>query len=175
MIVLDLPRVFPPRRAMRRATTAAALALALSVPAAAQDSAVGKAPRLLSKGAYTQAQSSRGEAAYKTSCVSCHSAKEYTGDAFRVAWLSRTAFDLFDRIKTLMPDDNPGILPRQEYVDIVAYMFSLNGYPAGADELPDDDEALKLITIDSIPAGARPDTHGRASARLLRRQLAARR
>jgi hypothetical protein len=174
MILLDILRVFSPVR-IASIGAAGALALVLAAPAAAQDSVAAKAPKLLSAGAYTQTQSSRGEAAYKTSCVSCHSAKEYTGDAFRVAWVSRTAFDLFDRIKTLMPDDNPGILPRQDYVDIVAYMFSLNGYPAGADELPNDDEALKLITIDSLPSGVGRAPHGSASARVLRRQLAARR
>lgn len=149
-------------------------ALVFAAPLLAQDSATAKAARPLSKGAYTQPQASRGESTYKTNCVSCHSAKEYTGDAFRVAWLSRTAFDLFDRIKTLMPDDNPGVLPRQDYVDIVAYLFSLNGYPVGPDELPNDDDALKLITIDSIPGG-RPATHDHSSARLLRHHLAAKR
>ena len=33
-----------------------------------------------------------------------------------------------------MPDDNPGLLDRQSYVDIVAYMFWLNGYPEGMTE-----------------------------------------
>ena len=149
MSALDVNRLWA-----RPAVGIAALVIGLAAPAAAQDSAAAKTEKLLSKGAYTQPQSVRGESTYKTSCVSCHSAKEYTGDAFRVAWVSRTAFDIFDRIKTLMPDDNPGVLPRQDYVDIVAYLFSLNGYPSGPDELPDDDDALKLIRIDAMSGSA---------------------
>ena len=42
-----------------------------------------------------------------------------------------------------MPDDNPGGLPRQTYVDVMAYMLELNGYPAGSDELPPNEDVLR--------------------------------
>ena len=38
--------------------------------------------------------------------------------------------DLFDQIKTTMPDDNPGGLSVQQYTDVVAYIFKINGMPA---------------------------------------------
>ena len=50
-----------------------------------------------------------------------------------------------------MPEDNPGSLERQEYVDLVAYIFSLNAYPAGAGDLPADDDGLKKVRIDAPP------------------------
>jgi mono/diheme cytochrome c family protein len=161
------------RRAARRlaAHSVAGVVLALaSVSAVAQDSAATPAAaKSASGGVYTDAQARRGENSYKTNCVSCHSAKEYTGSAFTVAWVSRTAFDLFEQIRTLMPEDNPGILPRQDYVDIVAYLFSMNSYPTGADELPNDDDALKRIRIDSLPGGSTPPApHGHWSAAQLR-------
>jgi S-disulfanyl-L-cysteine oxidoreductase SoxD len=120
-------------------------------------------------GAFTDVQAKRGDETYKAYCVACHSAKEYTGDAFKSKWLTRTAFEIFDLIKSKMPDDNPGSLARTEYADIVAYLLSLNGYPTGADELPSEDEPLKHVKIDSLPKP--PQTHGAWSALLLRRQL----
>lgn len=104
-----------------------------------------------SSGVYTEPQARRGESVYRSNCVNCHSAKSYTGEDFRLAWLTRSAFDIFDLISTLMPEDNPGMLARQEYVDIVAYMLSLNGYPTGQRELPVEDDALRLVKIDEPP------------------------
>jgi hypothetical protein len=68
-----------------------------------------------------------------------------------VAWVSKSAYDVFDVIRTQMPEDNPGALERQEYVDVVAYIFSLNAYPAGAADLPGDDDGLKKVRIDNPP------------------------
>ena len=121
--------------------------------AGAQDSSANGSAKLASRGAYTESQARRGEGAYKSFCLSCHSAKEYTGEAFKVKWLSRTAFDIFETIRTLMPEDNPGILPTQDYVDIVAYILSLNGFPPGAEELATDEQALRKVLIDSLPSG----------------------
>jgi mono/diheme cytochrome c family protein len=119
----------------------------------AQDTAAPPAERKVSSGVYTSAQAARGENAYKVNCVSCHATSDYTGETFTLAWVTRTAFDIFDVIRTQMPEDNPGILARQEYVDIVAYIFSLNRYPAGQADLPSEDAALKKVRIDSLPAG----------------------
>lgn len=127
--------------------------------ARAQDSAAAAKPeRPASTGVFSQQQAGRGEGVYQTSCQSCHAKTEYTGDKFKVAWVSRTAFDIFDVIKSQMPEDNPGSLERQQYVDIVAYILSLNAYPAAQGELPGDDDGLKKVRIDNPPASlaARP-------------------
>jgi len=133
------------------------MVLAGSSAARAQDTtAPANGERAVSSGVYPDAQARRGEESYKINCVSCHSAKAYTGEAFRIAWLSRTAYDIFDLIRTQMPEDNPGALPRQDYVDIVAYLFSLNGYTVGAEELPREDDGLKKVKIDAPPGGVAP-------------------
>lgn len=119
--------------------------------AKAQDTAAAAAERQATSGVFSTKQAERGEGVYKTSCQSCHSKSEYTGDKFKVAWVSKSAFDVFDQIRTTMPEDNPGSLERQQYVDVVAYIFSLNAYPAGADELPGDDDGLKKIRVDNPP------------------------
>jgi hypothetical protein len=124
--------------------------VAASAMAGAQDSTAA-AERPVTGGVFTEAQAVRGEGTYRTSCQSCHAKSEYTGDKFKVAWVSKTAFDVFDVIRSQMPEDNPGSLERQEYIDVVAYIFSLNAYPAGTAELPSDDDGLKKVRIDNPP------------------------
>jgi hypothetical protein len=46
-----------------------------------------------------------------------------------------------------MPQNNPGSPKRREYLDLLAYILSLNDMPAGGEELPATPEALKKIVI----------------------------
>jgi S-disulfanyl-L-cysteine oxidoreductase SoxD len=46
-----------------------------------------------------------------------------------------------------MPYGQPATLSKQEYIDIIAYVLMVNGYPAGAQPLPLDPRILKRITI----------------------------
>ena len=71
---------------------------------------------------------------------------------------------MFDQIRTTMPEDNPGSLERQQYIDVVAYIFSLNAFPAGENELPGDDDGLKKIKIDNPPASTASRITTRATA-----------
>ena len=103
------------------------------------------------KGVFTEEQATRGDSEHQNNCLSCHGTEKYTGEAFQKAWIGRTVFDLFDQLKTTMPDDNPGALSAQQYKDIVAYILKANGMPAGTDSLPGDPEALRLIKIDTKP------------------------
>ena len=50
-----------------------------------------------------------------------------------------------------MPENNPGSLTDQEYVDVIAYMLSFNGMPAGDDELPPDPQSLARAVIQPQP------------------------
>lgn len=91
---------------------------------------------------YTEPQARRGQRAFRQVCSDCHYTSEFKGPVFTDVWARRTARDLYRELRRTMPDDNPGGLPRQTYVDVMAYILELNGYPAGADELPPDDEVL---------------------------------
>jgi mono/diheme cytochrome c family protein len=123
----------------------------------AQDTAVAAPPRpAASKGAYTAAQADRGEKVYAKICIECHEPFEFAGSLFDKEWLGKTAFDFFDLVKTTMPDDKPGTLKREDVVDVLAYILKLNQYPTGQDELPNDDEKLKVIQLDARPAPAPP-------------------
>ena len=101
------------------------------------------------RGVYSDAQAVRGESTYRANCTSCHATSAYTGAPFARAWGGRTAFDLFELIRTTMPNDNPGRLSRSEYAEIVAYLFKLNGFPPGEQALPNDDDGLKRIRIEA--------------------------
>ena len=103
------------------------------------------------KGVFTESQAARGDTEHQTNCTTCHGTEKYAGEAFTKNWIGRTAFDLFDQLKTTMPDDNPGSLSAQQYVDIIAFIFKVNGLPAGTDSLTTDTEALRLIKIDPKP------------------------
>jgi hypothetical protein len=46
-----------------------------------------------------------------------------------------------------MPEDNPGSLTDEEYVDVIAYMLSVSGMPSGDAELPPDSQGLAQIVI----------------------------
>ena len=120
-----------------------------SARAQTTDSTAGKSVWL---GVYTEEQATRGDTEHQNNCSSCHGTEKYTGEAFAKNWLGRTVFDLFDQIKTTMPDDNPGGLSVQQYKDVVAYILKANGIPAGTDSLPGDPEAMRLLKIDAKPA-----------------------
>lgn len=150
--------------ASARFSLALTLVVAAAGAAAAQDSAAAAAERPLTSGVFSQKQAERGEGVYKTSCQSCHAKTEYTGDKFKVAWVSKTVFDIFDTIRSQMPEDNPGSLERQEYVDVVVYIFSLNAYPAGANELTADDDVLKKVRIDNPPSSTASRSMPRGTA-----------
>ena len=104
-------------------------------------------------GVYTEAQAARGADGFAGHCASCHGAGlGGTGEAPALAgahFLSDfdglTLGDLFDRIRTSMPQDNPGSLTREQYADILAYILKANAVPAGTRELDRRSEYLKAI------------------------------
>lgn len=121
-------------------------------PAAASAAA---GPAGVAVAVYTEEQARRGQRAFRRVCSDCHYTSEFKGPVFTDAWARRTARDLYRELRRTMPDDNPGGLPRQTYVDVMAYILELNGYPAGVDELPPDDEILGSVRL-TPPQGPAP-------------------
>jgi cytochrome c len=114
-------------------------------------------PKSVWDGVYTEEQAKRGELVYRKECAACHgeqltggeSAPPLTGGAFLSNWNGLTLGDLFDRIKKTMPQTAPGKLSRQQNADILAFMLSMNKFPAGKTELYRQSEMLKEIRFDS--------------------------
>ena len=114
-------------------------------------------------GAYTEEQAKRGEALYRKNCSTCHgamltggeSASPLTGATFFSNWNGLGLDELFERIRRSMPQDKPGKLSRQVNADILAYVLSVNKFPAGKTELPAQSEFLKSIKFESTKPDAR--------------------
>jgi S-disulfanyl-L-cysteine oxidoreductase SoxD len=108
-------------------------------------------------GVYTEEQAKRGEPVYRKECAACHgelltggeSAPPLTGGAFLANWNGLTMGDLFDRIRKTMPQSAPGRLTRQQDADILAFMLSVNKFPAGKTELYRQSEMLKEIRFEA--------------------------
>jgi S-disulfanyl-L-cysteine oxidoreductase SoxD len=133
---------------MKIATAAALLIAFLSAQ---------EATRSVWDGVYTEAQADRGRPLYNQHCASCHAdtlmggemSPPLVGGEFLSNWNGLTLGDLFERIRTTMPQNNPGKLSREVNSDINAYILSVNKFPAGKTELAHSAEFLKDIRIDS--------------------------
>jgi len=106
-------------------------------------------------GVYSKPQTVRGKTIYLETCARCHGetllggddAKPLGGESFLERWDRKTVWVLFDVTRRTMPDDGPAVLSRTQTVDVVAYLLSANGFPAGSADLTADDAALKDISI----------------------------
>ena len=104
-------------------------------------------------GVYTEAQAMRGEQLYLERCVTCHGvalegtelAPSLAGDEFALNWNDLPLNELSERIRVTMPQDQPGVLNRQQTADTVGFMLSKGGFPAGSEELGAAPGALSSI------------------------------
>ena len=109
--------------------------------------------RTTQDGVYTDAQARRGETIYVKTCESCHAkdlggadqAPSLVGKDFNAEWNDMPLSDLFERIHATMPGDAPGSLKPAEVADMIAFILSKGGFPAGHTELPSDAAALKQL------------------------------
>ncbi|MGA2214103.1 MAG: c-type cytochrome [Bryobacteraceae bacterium] len=107
-------------------------------------------------GVYTPEQAGRGKAVYQKECASCHGATlngsgqapPLSGADFKSNWNGQTADDLFEKMQTTMPGDQPGRLSRAQNADILAFLLASNGFPAGSKELPSEAAALQKIRFE---------------------------
>ncbi len=109
---------------------------------------LGNDARSLNSGVYTKEQAKKGARLYKTNCLICHD-KKYFKPVLKT-WEGRTLALLYETMSTTMPETNPAGLPRQDYVDILAYILSLSKYPAGDSKLDYRNEALGDIYIKAM-------------------------
>ncbi len=98
-------------------------------------------------GVYSVEQAQRGREAFTEVCRECHSSSEFRGRNFEFTWRRRTAWDLYREIRRTMPEDFPGGLAPQTYVDVIAYLLEINDYsPNGAELLPNE-ESLRRVPL----------------------------
>ncbi|HET7294644.1 MAG TPA: c-type cytochrome [Vicinamibacteria bacterium] len=104
------------------------------------------APRTTQDGVYTSRQAERGRENYQQACAGCHALEWYRGDVMK-PWEGAPLSSLYDAMATTMPQNNPGSLKRREYLDLLAYILSLNEMPTGSEELPASTDDLKKILV----------------------------
>jgi mono/diheme cytochrome c family protein len=115
-------------------------------------------------GVYIDAQASRGAQIYLSDCASCHGkqlngiddAPALAGKEFIDSWDGRTLSALLAQMRK-MPRDSPGRLSSAEYADTMAYILSVNKFPAGKVDLPQEAEVLRQIRLEATKsAPAKP-------------------
>ena len=108
-------------------------------------------------GVYTASQATRGEAAYRANCASCHGAKlegqgrspALTGRDFRWDWDLMGVDNLFEKMLFTMPLDRQGQLSAVREAEILAYILKSNRFPAGNRELPADADQLRVVLFEA--------------------------
>jgi len=130
-----------------------AIAMFLGLAAAGTYQSVAAQEKSQWDGVYSEDQAKRGEPLYQQYCSSCHGADMaggemapgLTGGEFSSNWNDLTLGQLFDRMRTSMPQNNPGSLARQQVADVLAFMLYKGTAPSGKTELPTQSEVLGTI------------------------------
>ena len=99
---------------------------------------------------YDATQAAGGQRVYQAVCARCHPPGSQSGAAFRTAWNNRRVSDLQSILVNTMPQDKPGSLTDEQYLDVIAYMLKMNDVPGGS-ALPADTAALHKLKI-GVPA-----------------------
>ncbi len=103
-------------------------------------------------GVFTAEQVARGKEKATAECAACHGmtlkgdlAPALAGPDFIDHWYDARLGELALRIQGTMPQNAPGSLKPEEYADIVAFLLSENGFPAGS-------ETLKMTPVEGLDA-----------------------
>jgi mono/diheme cytochrome c family protein len=135
------------------------VAFALVVTVASQ---TGTAPATSTQsvrgGVYTKEQAARGEKLYIGMCSECHGddlagreqALPLAGPEFGAVWEGQPISALLVRVRQ-MPPNKPNSLSRPQMVDILSYILSFNGLPAGMTPLSDEQSAWTRIIYQMPP------------------------
>ncbi len=106
-----------------------------------------------SQPSYTADQAWRGRLAYYESCAECHGGDlagnigpALAGSNSELQWL--TGKYVYGYMTAMMPHGEPGTLPSQDYVDIMAFLYQQHRRPAGSQAL-----TTQAIERDASPLG----------------------
>lgn len=106
-------------------------------------------------GVFTADQAAAGKTVFDAKCAACHGADlagggeapALAGDGFIGEWAGQAVGDLATRLHTTMPANDPGSLNYADTAALVAYILSVNRFPAGTTALPADLNAMGAINI----------------------------
>lgn len=96
-------------------------------------------------GVYNREQAQAGRVLYEQKCRHCHDLEFYR-DSLR-SWVGMTLLDFWYRILGNMPADKPRTLSDTQYLDLVAYILSVNDLPAGETPLQPSNSLGKIRIV----------------------------
>ncbi|HWU55933.1 MAG TPA: cytochrome c [Rhizomicrobium sp.] len=139
-----LPKVMLGMTAVALAWSASVMGLKAQAPA-----------KTVWSGVFSADQATQGKTVFDNKCAICHGAEMNGGEmapplagaSFVANWSGQTLGDLFTRIHSTMPANDPGSMNNAETTLVLAYILSFNQFPAGAAPLPSDEAALGQIGI----------------------------
>jgi len=107
-------------------------------------------------GAFTEEQAINGQTLYYDHCLQCHGeamngvdqAPPLAGPQFASNWSGETLMSLVERMNT-MPPDRPGVLSRQQAVDLLAFILWFNELPLGTTPMASDRDSLMNIVFET--------------------------
>jgi len=125
-------------------------------------------PQPAATGIFTADQATIGATAFQATCAKCHQpdlrggaeAPPLAGASFMSAWRGRTTSELYTKIATSMPADNPRTLSDQAVGALVAFILRQNGASAGGQQL----SAATAIPIGQVATGTAPPANATQSA-----------
>jgi cytochrome c len=143
---------------MKKIVVSVAVAATALACGSAALQAQGAPPRSSWSGIFTSAQADRGKQLFMDNCAKCHgetlagdeAAPQLAGPDFLSNWNGENVGDLVERIHSTMPADNPGKLSVASATDVASFILSSNQMPAGAAELPRDQQLQQQIRIDAL-------------------------
>lgn len=118
--------------------------------------AAGGASRSVWEGVYSAEQGNRGKKFYNAQCARCHGEAMLGGEDspplvdrdFLEKWNGKSVGSLVELTRKTMPSDGLGKLSRSQCADIIAYVLSANGFPAGDSDLGTDPTVTDQILIE---------------------------
>lgn len=143
-----------PLSARSRVARLFAAALLLSGSYATTGSAQDPLPAPVDSAAEAVKQLELGEQWFRAACFECHATGALANADFRLKWTGRSAYDLFESIRSTMPESDPGSLTQGTYVAVVSYLMKMNGMPVGTSALPADSAGLSIVKLMFAPAAS---------------------
>jgi mono/diheme cytochrome c family protein len=133
---------------VRRERAAAGLAALVTVSLCVGLVFAGEPPqKSVHDGVFTASQVESGAKVFEDTCFECHT-NDLFGPDYMVGWSGATVGEFYVELQATMPYENPGGLKDDDYADVIAYLFAINGVKAGEEELPSDPKQLEEISID---------------------------
>jgi len=114
-------------------------------------------------GWFTADQVSAGRWAYEQRCATCHGvdlkgagAPALVGTAFNAQWNGKTLEQFYGYVHSQMPLGAVGSLKGQDYVNVVAYILSRSGLPAGTQKLTIRSPMSRVMELSDAQTAAAP-------------------